>query len=101
VRGDSVALVVSKVVAINPNSRTRQANPVRAFSKVDTAILELVWKGAHTGPLQTPAGIISASSKPVEFPACQITRVAGTKVKHASHYFDMLTMLTQIGATKG
>jgi hypothetical protein len=32
-------------------------------------------------------------------PACQIVQVQGCKVKSASHYFDMLTMLTQIGAT--
>jgi steroid delta-isomerase-like uncharacterized protein len=78
-----------------------KASFVSAFASGDTAILELVWKGVHTGPLQTPAGIIPASNKPVEFPACQITQVEGTKVKRASHYFDMLTMLTQIGATKG
>jgi hypothetical protein len=45
--------------------------------------------------------MIPASNKSVEFPACQITQVEGAKVKRASHYFDMLTMLTQIGATKG
>jgi hypothetical protein len=33
-------------------------------------------------------------------PACQVVQVEGGKIKSASHYFDMLTMLTQIGAMK-
>jgi steroid delta-isomerase-like uncharacterized protein len=65
----------------------------------NTAVFELVWKGVHTGPLQTPTGTIPASNKPVEVPACQVVQVEGGKVKSTSHYFDLLTLLTQIGAT--
>jgi steroid delta-isomerase-like uncharacterized protein len=76
-----------------------KATFVREFESGDTAVLELVWKGVHTGPLQTPTGTIPPSNKPIEMPACQVVQVEGGKVKSASHYFDMLTMLTQIGAT--
>ena len=76
-----------------------KATFVRAFVSGDTAVLELVWKGVHTGPLQTPTGTIPPSNKPIELPACQIVQVEDGKVKSATHYFDMLTMLTQIGAT--
>ena len=76
-----------------------KATFVREFGNGDTAVLELVWKGVHTGPLQTPTGIIPASNKTIEIPACQVVQVEGGKIKSASHYFDMLTMLTQIGAT--
>jgi steroid delta-isomerase-like uncharacterized protein len=77
-----------------------KATILREFASGDTAVFELVWKGVHTGPLQTPTGTIPASNKPIEMPACQVVQVEGGKVKSASHYFDMLTMLTQIGATK-
>ena len=70
---------------------------VNEFANGDTAILEIVWRGVHSGPLQTPTGIIPASNKSIEMAACQIVRVENGKVKSASHYFDMLTMLTQIG----
>jgi steroid delta-isomerase-like uncharacterized protein len=76
-----------------------KATFIREFASGDTAVLELVWKGVHTGPLQTPTGAIPASNKPIELPACEVFRVEGEKIKSASHYFDMLTMLTQIGAT--
>jgi steroid delta-isomerase-like uncharacterized protein len=72
---------------------------IREFASNDTAILELVWKGVHTGPLQTPTGTIPASNKPIEVPACEVFRVEGGKVKNTTHYFDMLTLLNQIGVT--
>jgi steroid delta-isomerase-like uncharacterized protein len=77
-----------------------KATFVREFASGNTVVFELVWKGVHTGPLQTPTGTIPASNKAIEIPACQVVQVEGGKVKSASHYFDMLTMLTQIGATK-
>jgi steroid delta-isomerase-like uncharacterized protein len=76
-----------------------KATIVREFASGDTAVLELVWKGVHTGPLQTPTGTLPASNRPVEMPACQVVQVEGGKIKNGSHYFDLLTMLTQIGAT--
>lgn len=75
-----------------------KATFIREFASGDTAVLEIVWKGVHTGPLQTPTGAIPASNKPIEVPACEVVRVEGGKIKSASHYFDMLTLLTQIGA---
>jgi steroid delta-isomerase-like uncharacterized protein len=67
----------------------------------DTAVLELVWKGVHTGPLQMPTGTIPPSNKPIEMPACQVVKIEGGKVKSVNHYFDLATMLRQIGALKG
>jgi hypothetical protein len=73
---------------------------VREFASGDTAVIELVWKSLHKGPLQVPSGTIPASNKPIEIPACQVLQVEGEKVKSFTHYFDMLTLLTQIGAVK-
>ena len=81
-----------------PNSK---ATFVREFASGETAIFELVWKGVHAGPLQTPTGTIPASTALIELPACQVIQVEGGKVKSVSHYFDMHTLLTQTGATKG
>ena len=75
-----------------------KATFVGEFASGDTAVFELVWKGVHTGPLQTPTGTIPASNKPLELPACQVFQVEGGKVTNFSQYFDALTMLTQIGA---
>ena len=78
-----------------------KATFVAEYGCGDTAVLEVVWKGVHTGPLQTPTGTIPASNKRIEVPACQVVKVEGGKVQTYSHYFDMVTLLTQIGAFKG
>ena len=78
-----------------------KATFVGEYASGDTAILEMVWKGVHTGSLQTPTGTIPPSNKPIEVPACQVVKVSGGKVQSVTHYFDMVTLLTQIGAMKG
>lgn len=50
---------------------------------------------------EMPTGTISPSDKPIEMPACQVVKVEGAKVQSVNHYFDLATMLRQIGAFKG
>ena len=71
-----------------PDSR---ATFVRELASGDTAVLEMIWKGLHSGPLPTPAGVVAASHKSVELPACQIVCVRDGKVASVAHYFDFLT----------
>jgi steroid delta-isomerase-like uncharacterized protein len=77
-----------------------KATFVGEYASGDTAIIEVVWKGTHTGPLQTATGTIPPSNKRMELPACQIIKIEGGKVKSFTHYFDMATLLRQIGALK-
>ena len=65
----------------------------------NTVILELTWRGNHTGALQTPAGEVPATGKPIEVRACQIIDVVDGKTQQVRHYFDMATLMKQIGAT--
>jgi len=58
-----------------------KATFVAEYASGDTAVLEVVWKGVHTGPLQTPTGIIPASNKRIELPACQVLKVEGGGVQ--------------------
>ena len=78
-----------------------KATFVAEYASGNTAVLEVVWKGVHTGPLQMPSGVIPASNTHIEVPACQVYRIEGGKVQSLSHYFDLVTLLTQIGAIKG
>jgi predicted ester cyclase len=63
----------------------------------NTIVLELTWRGTHRGPLQTPTGQIPATNKPIEIRACQVVEVKDGKVQLVRHYFDMATMLAQLG----
>ena len=64
----------------------------------NTAVLEVTWKGTHTGPLVTAAGTIPASGKRQETPAAIFFSFEGGKIKESRQYFDSMTLLKQIGA---
>jgi steroid delta-isomerase-like uncharacterized protein len=68
-----------------------------AFSSGSTAVLEVTWKGTHQGPLPTPKGSIPATGKRIDIRACFVVEIAGEKAKLQRHYFDMATMLQQLG----
>jgi steroid delta-isomerase-like uncharacterized protein len=60
-------------------------------------VLEVTWSGTHTGPLQMPSGPLSPTGKSIQVPACVIFEVAGERATAQRHYFDMVTLLRQLG----
>jgi steroid delta-isomerase-like uncharacterized protein len=62
-----------------------------------TVVLELNWKGTHRGPLHTPSGPIAATGKLIDVPACAVVEVGDEKARTQRHYFDMTTLLRQLG----
>jgi steroid delta-isomerase-like uncharacterized protein len=64
----------------------------------DRVSLEITWSGTHTGPLAGPGGAIPASGKHVSIPAAAVLRFEGEKLKEEHMYFDLMTLLQQIGA---
>ena len=75
-----------------------------SFDKVsvsgNTVTLELTWRGAQTGPLETPGGTLPPSGRSIEIRACQVVEVADGKVQSVRHYFDMATILQQLGISR-
>jgi steroid delta-isomerase-like uncharacterized protein len=62
-----------------------------------TVILEVTWTGTHQGPLQTPNGPIAPTGRRIELRACAVVEVLGEQARAQRHYFDMATLLQQIG----
>jgi len=56
--------------------------------------VEVRWDGTQTGPL----GDIPASGKKWSVPGVQMITLENGKIKELRQYFDMLTILQQIGA---
>ncbi len=69
-----------------------------AIASGTTVMLEISWVGTHTGPLEGPAGTIPASGKHQVTPAAMVLTFEGDKIKENHHYFDVMTLLQQIGA---
>jgi steroid delta-isomerase-like uncharacterized protein len=63
----------------------------------ETAAMEFVGRGTHTGPLVSPAGDIPATGQRVETPFAQVMRIHDGKVTQARLYFDLGTILRQLG----
>lgn len=61
------------------------------------ATLQVTWIGKHTGPLQTPNGNIPPTGKEIQIRGCYIGEIENGKVKKFDNYFDMMTMMTQLG----
>lgn len=67
----------------------------------NTVVLEITWKGTHTGPLDTPKGAVAATGKRIELRACNVMEIEPEtgKAKLQRQYFDLGTMLQQLGLT--
>ncbi len=64
----------------------------------NTVTMEVTWTGTQTGPLVGAAGTIPPSGKSQTTPSAWVFEFDGEKVRESRHYFDMVTLLTQIGA---
>jgi steroid delta-isomerase-like uncharacterized protein len=71
---------------------------LNAFAIGNTVILEVLWTGTQTGPLVGPGGAIPPSGKAFSVPAAQIAVFKDDKIVEMRHYFDLMTLLQQIGA---
>ena len=70
----------------------------KALAVENTVALEVTWRGTHTGPLETPNGSIPASGKAFTLVTAWTFDVQNDKIQNSRHYFDILTLLQQIGA---
>ncbi len=69
-----------------------------AIANGNSVVLEVTWDGTQTGPMEGPGGTIPASGKRQKTPSAWIFEVEGGKMKESRNYFDMLSMLQQLGA---
>jgi steroid delta-isomerase-like uncharacterized protein len=69
-----------------------------AYTSGNTVAIEITWEGKHSGPLATPAGQeLPPSNKRVTVKSVQVIEVEDGKMKALRHYFDLMTLLQQIG----
>ena len=63
----------------------------------DRFVVEGIWTGTHTGPLDGPAGQIPATGRSVVLPFCGVTTRSGDRIAAVTVYLDQMTMLGQLG----
>jgi steroid delta-isomerase-like uncharacterized protein len=70
----------------------------KAFATGNTVVLEVTWQGTHTGPLRGPSGTVPGTGKQQTTRSSWVMNFDGGKIKESRHYFDMLSLMQQIGA---
>ena len=60
-------------------------------------ICQLMLRGAHRGLLETTFGLIAATGKPIDLPLCEIFRTVGGRLIAIESYFDLATLVRQLG----
>lgn len=61
------------------------------------AVVEFVGRGTNTGPLVTPTGTLPATNRPADLAFCDVMTFRNGKIATTHAYFDMATMLRQLG----
>ena len=66
---------------------------IRSVASGSTVVVEVNWKGTNTGSLagQPPTG------KAWDVDGCQVITLEGGKIKTLHQYYDMLSLLQQLG----
>jgi steroid delta-isomerase-like uncharacterized protein len=73
-----------------------------SYSDGPIAVLELEWVGTNTGPMDAPDGSqVPATGRHGTVKACQVFEVRDGRVTSTRHYFNLLTILSQLGLTPG
>jgi steroid delta-isomerase-like uncharacterized protein len=74
-----------------------KAKVLNSFAVGDSVTTEIEWRGTHTGTLEGPIGPIEPTHKCGTVRAVLVSRVENGKIAETHHYFDMMTVLAQLG----
>lgn len=77
-----------------PDSTVELTN---VFATEDQSVIEFTGRGTNTGPLHMPPGDIPPTGKYSEVRFCSVNRARSGKIVSIHQYFDVLTMLQQLG----
>jgi len=68
-----------------------------AVTSGNKVVVELRWEGTHTGPLEGPFATIPPTNKRGGVNASMNVRIENGKIVETHHYFDILSVLSQLG----
>ena len=68
-----------------------------AVATGNTVLMEVTWRGTHTGPLVGPSGTVAATRKQQRTRASWVMDIENGQIKQSRHYFDILSFMQQLG----
>lgn len=67
----------------------------------ENVVLEMTWRGQHSGVYSTPGGDIPATNRPVEARTSHTVVVDGDQATAVRMYFDVFGFMSQLGLIPG
>ncbi len=67
----------------------------------DQAVIEFTGRGINTGPLHMPTGDMPPTGRYSELRFCSVNRARDGKIVSIHQYYDIMTMLQQLGLVPG
>jgi steroid delta-isomerase-like uncharacterized protein len=67
------------------------------FVSGGTVVLEVTWSGTHSGLLELPGGPVAPTNRPIRLQSCQVLGLRNGKAQSIRQYFDIATLLQQLG----
>ena len=67
------------------------------FGSGNQAVAEITWTGTHDGDMESPEGTIPATGRKINLDACIAVTVENGEIKESHQYFDLMTMMQQLG----
>jgi steroid delta-isomerase-like uncharacterized protein len=77
-----------------PDSRVE---PTNAFATEDQVALEFTSRGTNIGLLHLPSQALPATGRSFELRLCEVMQIRNGKIVRFYTYYDMMTMLEQLG----
>jgi predicted ester cyclase len=71
--------------------------PRRMITEGNAVVVEAIFHGTHTDPLNLPGGAVLATNKRVSIPCVVIASSAGATFARLDFYYDQIEVLTQLG----
>jgi steroid delta-isomerase-like uncharacterized protein len=69
----------------------------RYLESGDRVVVEGRFTGTNTGPLQSPAGTLPPTGRPMVLPFADVFRVADGRIAEHRVYYDTLGLMAQLG----
>lgn len=77
------------------------AQVIRGYTTSDRVIAEVEWSGTQTGPFDTGVRVIPPTQRPARLAGVIVFSMRAGRIVEARSYFDMMTLLAQLGVATG
>ncbi len=74
-----------------------KVTPLHTFADGDRVVVEVEWEGTHDGIFEGPFGSVPPTGKHDKLRAAIVYELNGGRIEETRHYFDLLTLLVQLG----